>query len=212
MFVAMPVHGGVQPESMATVFGIILKLRGSSFGEIHNCAIIEQARAELVALFLESKEKEILFIDSDISFHPIVAVKLQQAKGDVVSCSYRRRMAPFDWSYKNNGNVSLSNMEKRVVDDIRIVSIDYNGLGCCLIQRHVIEKLILLHPELNYESDSGKERHHLFECGIREKEGKRIFISEDYAFFERVRAAGFRTECLLDAPIKHGEILDQLTL
>ena len=209
MFVAVPVNGIWWPASVLTVMQVVARA-GGTFSLERDNPWIDRARANCVNDFLLTNEPELLFIDSDTWFDPEIVTTMQAAKADVITCTYRQRNPPHKFVAATLGGgkdvpTELRNSPVRMVDGKRVVEIERDGLGCCLIQRRVIEKLCV--PELEYVStDSGRRAWNLFEYGITEVDGVRRAGAEDRAFFKRVRDAGFKVECLIDATIVHGGI------
>lgn len=204
MFVAVPVVGSLWPLAAANAFRVA-SMYGGQFSIKPDMPWIDQARAELLGAFRTTTETEILFIDSDIWFDAEIVAIMRAAKADVITCTYRKRHAPFPFvAAAVNGHPKRS--PTRMVDGKRVIEIERDGLGCCLIQRRVINALCV--PELEYVSnEDGKARWNLFEYGITvEEDGKRRAGQEDRAFFKRVREGGFKVECLLDATITHAGI------
>jgi hypothetical protein len=217
MLVAMPVHGGVSPATLQTILGLLGTGQGGAYADVRDCPWLDMARAELVGLFLESTHQELFFIDADIAFHPGLVATMRAAKADVICASYRKRNPPHDFTARmlpglggRGGDVTLRESPMREAAGARIIEIAGDGLGCCLLQRHVLEELTRRHPELRYVSRAGKDRCNLFEYGVREIEGVRRAGEEDHAFFTRVAAAGFKVECVLDAVVAHGPFVGSL--
>lgn len=171
---------------------------------VADCPWIDIARAELVGRFLDGKETELLFIDSDIWFDPKIVATMRAAESDVITCTYRKRSPPHQFVAALHGKKHPKEVECRRVDGCHVIEIERDGLGCCLIQRRVIEKMCT--PDLSYTSETGQQGWNLFEYGLIEEDGVRRLGHEDKAFFQRVRAAGFKVECLMDAVIVHGGV------
>lgn len=206
MFVAFPVHGTLWPASALTAFSVATRYHGQ-FSMERDCPWIDRARAELAGVFLETKEEELFFIDSDVWFEPEIVATMQAAKSDVITCTYRQRNPPHQYVAALQNGKHPREASTRMVNGKRVIEIERDGLGCCLVQRRVIEAMCT--DALSYVSDSGKPRWNFFEYGISEIDGVRRAGAEDRAFFKRVRDAGFKVECLIDAVIVHGGIPGQ---
>jgi hypothetical protein len=205
MFVAFPVHGTLWSQSMDTVVSLIVRFPGQ-YARVNGSAWIDMARAELVGQFLESAEQEMLFVDADSWFDVSIVDVMRAAKADVITATCRQKNPPHQFVARAVGGHPKKS-PTRFVDGARVIEIDGDGLGCCLIRRHVIEKLCELHPELAYVTYQNRQRCNLFEYGIYTDDlGVRRAGQEDRAFFDRVRAAGFRAECLMDATVVHGGV------
>lgn len=205
MFLAFPVHGVLWPQAMLTA--ITLVSRGATFG-MHGGPWLDQVRSELVGLFRETKEELCLFQDADVWFDASLVDSMIEAGSDVITCSYRKREPPHEYVARALGRTHPKDAPTRsLAGGRRVVEIARDGLGCCLVRRRVVETLYEKHVDLRYLSDAGQWRCNLFEYGIRtDAQGVRRAGAEDRAFFERVRAAGFKVECLADATVMHGGI------
>jgi hypothetical protein len=203
MFVAFPIHGVLWPQSMATVIQTIV--RGGTL-RMEGSAWLDQVRSELVGQFLETREQQLLFIDADNWFETSTVDTMIAAEADIITASYRKRLPPHQFvAVPIGGHPKKSPI--RMVNGARVIEIERDGLGCCLIQRRVIEALYEKHPELEYSNDAGRPRRNLFEYGVfTDQNGVRRAGQEDRAFFKRVRDAGFKVECLVDATIVHGGV------
>jgi hypothetical protein len=210
MFVAFPV-GILWPESMDCVMAVC-----SRYGGIY-CRMtlpwLDMVRSELVGEFLGSKKEELLFIDADNWFGLDVVESMRLAHADVITATYRKRSPPHQFvvRVKQPKLAPMRMVEgKRFGSEVegrRIIVVDGDGLGCCLIRRHVLEKLWASHPELEYANEAGALRRNIFEYGIfRDEDGTPRAGQEDRAFFERVKGAGFKIECLADATVFHGAV------
>jgi len=211
MFVGLAIKDNAHPMTMAGTIAP-LQAKGARLGMHRGCAWIDIARSEVVAQFLESQETELLFIDSDVYFDPDLVAAMQAADGDLITCTYRKRLPPYAFAAMPLG-AQVPHIRRwfeaprRVVGRKRFVEIESNGLGCTLIRRRVLERLIERHPELVYISDEGKPRYWLFQPFVApDADGIPRPAGDDRAFFLRARAAGFTVECLIDATIFHDGI------
>jgi len=211
MLIAIPSYIGVSPKTMLTVVNVSTRY-GGQISTVSDCPWIDQARSELVGQFLDSSQEELLFIDSDVSFDVSLVEGMKECKSDIVTVSYRRRVQPFHWSLTPlTQQMKIKDSPMRNTDGgLRVIEIMSDGLGCCLIQRAVIEKMTENYPNLIYFTDEFKKRVNLFQHGVGVIDGKPSFIGEDRMFFARARASGFKVECLVDATIHHGQITDSL--
>jgi hypothetical protein len=202
VFVAFPIHGVLWPQSMGAAIQALV--RGGTF-RMEGSPWLDSVRSELVGQFLETKEDILFFIDADNWFGQEVVDGLLAAKGDVVTATYRKREPPHQYVVAPIGWPKPP--MRKLQDGRRLIEIERDGLGCCLIRRHVIERLWESHPELAYVSPAGAKRRNLFEYGIyTDSDGIRRAGQEDRAFFKRVRDAGFKVECLIDATVMHGGV------
>lgn len=145
---------------------------------VFNCAWIDTARAILVSNFLRTRCDYLFFRDQDIDIHPGVLLRmlnrLMLSQSDIIVAPYHvREEVPIRW------DTGWDKQGKLV----------HAGLGCCLIQRHVIEDLwSRYHDELDFMQD-GAECVDLFRkiFGPRNAGGERDLLKEDHSFFWRIR-------------------------
>lgn len=204
MFVAFPIHGVIWPQSMATAMSLLA--RGGTF-RMYGSPWLDEVRSELVGQFLESREEELFFLDADnwVAGDLISIVEtMRAANADVITCTYRKRTPPHSWVVRVNPKTA----SVREVDGKRVMTVDGDGLGCCLIRRRVLESMRdRYREELAYVNEGGADRVNLFEYGVwKDVKGIRHPGQEDRSFFERVWTAGFRPECLVDATVIHGSV------
>jgi hypothetical protein len=212
MFLGIPVREGVLPETMVTVLGLLSKFPGSVLGIVQGCPWIDIARTEVLAQFLASDQAELLWLDADVSFEASVVETMRAAKADVITASYCKRKPPHSFNVRTLRGEHPSEAPRRMVGTARVIRIESDGLGCCLVQRHVVERLIARHPELHYVADNGEARHWLFQpfVAVDAVDGRRLPACDDKAFFLRALSAGFEVECLVDATVRHEGIAGRL--
>ena len=153
---------------------------------ISGSSIITRARNALVDRFMKSDCTDLLFIDADINFKPHDVLRLLALSGDkdVVCGAYPRRGGKTsfftDIDYDDAGQVTF---------DDGLLRVRRVGTGFMLIRRHVLEKLIELHPEWRYHVDT-EDTHHYAVFDF--KATPQGYTGEDYLFCDRVREAGFK--------------------
>lgn len=212
MFVGMPVRDGVHPLTMAGTVTPILHGFGGVLGTVIGSPWVDLARTDLVSQFLATREQELLFVDADIYFDPAIVETMRAACADVLTCTYRKKIAPHAFNLNPLGNQQphirrLREASMRLVGGARVIEIESDGLGCTLIARRVIEQLIKKHPELEFVAKDGTRKSWLFQPFIApDADGLPRPAHDDRAFFLRARAAGFKVECLIDATIFHDGI------
>jgi hypothetical protein len=223
MFVGLAVRDQVHPLTMAATVSPVLQRYGGQLGLEIGCPWIDIARTNLVARFLASAEELLMFVDADVWFEPSVVQSMIDARADVLTCTYRKRSPPHDFCLRPLGNQEpharrLVESPLRIAEmplgDVparraiaRVLEIESDGLGCTLIRRHVIEKMVWDHPELRYVDDDGTDRYWLFQPFVAtDPDGIARSAGDDKAFFLRARGSGFKVECLIDATIFHDGI------
>ncbi len=137
-------------------------------------ALIDRARNHLAQQMLDHpmKATHLFFLDSDIVPEPDTLTRLLAHKRPIVSGVYRRRLFPHEPMAFVKKKNELSPIALRKGGGM--VSVDYVGGGCLLIERKVFEKL--------------KSPWFLNEW----KEGR--YLSEDFYFCEKAREVGFKIE------------------
>ena len=177
-----------------------------------NESLVTRARNTCVAVFLKGEYTHLLFVDADIEFEPECIRRLLSRDRDVVCAPYAQKY--IKWHLLKDdafiAEVNRQGATGRTVDDLKKMMMTYNihwktvppvvadgftevdraATGFMLIKRTVFTRLMAACPELKYESDDLGENHisdHLwlfFDCLV-DKRNK--YLSEDYAFCERVR-------------------------
>jgi hypothetical protein len=156
-----------------------------------------------------------LCFDDDISADAETIVEMLSADADCILATYAQRMPPHRITVHTlEGRDPRTVPTRRTSKGGRILEVASGGLGCALVRRRVVETLCERHRELVFE-DGATTHVKIFEEDIVDLDGQRRSVGEDVAFYGRVRAAGFKVECLADATINHdgtianlGEILD----
>lgn len=156
-------------------------------------ALLGRARSREASYFLESDCDVFLAVDDDIQFNPDDAIKLCKEANErksivAATCVIKREEQPWIASKP------LENSPPIVFEEnSEPVEIKWAGAGMVAVHRSVFEGMIkhfnmpLLHPtDLRF--------YYFFDTMIweHEKLGK-MLLSEDWAFCERAREAGFKT-------------------
>ncbi len=179
------------------------------------CTLLALARSVQATRFLASGCGWMLFIDDDISAAPDTVLEMLAADADCILATYAQRLPPHRLTvHLVEGRDPRQAPMRRTPSGARVIEVASGGLGLALLRRRVVEAVAAAHPELSF--DDGGQRHvKIFEEQILDLAGQRRSVGEDVAFFARVRAAGFKVECLADATINHdgtmanlGEFLD----
>ena len=202
LFIGIPCHDGrlnvktafnlvqLMPEAMRLGVGVTLS-------DISNCSIITLARNSLVAEFLKTDCTELLFIDSDVIATPADILRLMAQSGDkdITAGAYPRRardkkfFTDLYWTEDDNLEFDGSLMRVKRV-----------GTGFMLIQRHVIEKMVEMHPEWSYKNKpTGERMAALFDFDIVDDQ----YVGEDYLFCDRATQLGFKVHIDVDISLPH---------
>jgi len=193
---ATPMYGGKCEHAF---FRSCLELRGflvsegvnHDFYTLWNESAVHRARNQCVKAFLETDYEYLMFIDGDIEFTIDDIGRLWNLDADVAVGCYRMKSddAPYA-AWKDGKLLSLENLPKEPFN------VDYAGTGFMMIKRRVIEGLCSL--EKQYEGKEGF-MYQLFDFPLRDG----VELSEDYAFCEDARNAGFKVVMHPDVKLQH---------
>lgn len=203
VFIAVPVYGGVSALTMGCILQVLNSGLPAQLSIYPDCALVTLARSELLASFLHSDCTHLFFIDTDISFNPMLVRQMAESGKDVVANAYVGRHPPYDPMINL---VSPYNLVKGA-NGSKMLEIHSTGLGCCMVSRKAAEETCKLFPELEYQSAHGHNAWALFLEAIRPAPPDNIlkFMGEDIMFFFRLREAGFPAFTMVDATITHSK-------
>lgn len=181
---------------------------------------ITRARNTLTAMFLASDCTHMLFIDADIDFSSedifsLIRVMDAHPQCGIVGGAYPRRMI----NWRNVARAVEMGLAKDNPEDLARYSGDFAlhflhpdqnfkmtdlvelsrlGTAMMLIRREVLEGMRAAMPELVFRPDPAERQAHgigdlepAFFCPLIDPETQAL-LSDDYAFCQRVRDAGFR--------------------
>jgi hypothetical protein len=210
MFIATPAYREPSDATKRTAEGIYAN-HGGVWRIVAGCPWVGNARSELAGNFLDSGESHILWLDADVAFAPEVVYRMRSLDLPLVTCAYPKRLRPTEFAARR-----IDGARPRFHNDRRVIALESDGLGCCLVQRHVIAVLDANASwRHRYVNEAGKHHSHIFAHDTQLLDGVRRLDGEDNAFFHRARSLGFGVECLIDETIFHdghpgnlGETLD----
>jgi len=191
-------------------------------------SLVTQGRNLCVSDFLnhEHNYEHMLFIDSDIDFEFDTIMKMIEADKDVIACPYPMKNYDVDKAWKRlketdmvktkedllaNGLMYPMKVKdkKNIKVDKGIMEVTHAPTGCMLIKRHVLEKMIKNHPELEIFQPTiinGKEikRENFFNLfdTLHDIKTKRYF-GEDFGFCQRWRDMDGKIYALVTEYITH---------
>jgi len=221
LFLAAPIFGGVMHfgfhQSICNLIGLCMT-HGVFMGQkyVGNDSLVPRARNRLVAHFLESDCTDLLFVDSDIAFHPEDALSLLAYDQPIVGGIYSRKQVDWDrisraakagvppdrlhyfgtvpvLNWMNPGEIKLDELHE----------VKHIGTGFLRIRREVFESMmskIGIGMSFDYSGDEscfqGKIGYDFFPSGPDQRfelgTGKRQYLSEDWFFCERARECGYK--------------------
>ena len=169
-------------------------------------SLITRGRNTLLATFLDKPTAtHLMFIDADIGFEYADIERYLAFDREVVAGLYPLKQfnwtpavldravagEPMSTSVLNYVGVFCEGAALRSEDGF--VTGKYAGSGFMMIKRTAIERLIAAYPESHYRSAHNQARpsenlYALFDTLIHPETGE--YLSEDYAFCHRLRAAG----------------------
>jgi hypothetical protein len=163
-----------------------------------NCPVLPVARNTLVSMFLSDPEAtDLFFLDYDVGFDPLAAVKLLQREEDIIAGAYRVKTD--DWMEyscvpkQRDGRVVGKTISTE--PPLAIVEADFLATGFMRIKRGVFERLKEAYPQMKYRENVVKtmnrkieEAWDFFGMGIDDTRDR--YTTEDYMFCKRWRDIG----------------------
>lgn len=202
-----PVRGGISPGYVRTVLQLArmqdteLELPYEFESVQTQSSDVVRRRSQFVRHFLESDCTHLLFLDADVEVSP-QAIRGMLATGKDVVCTPYPMRDHLDWgmaampgadpayaearAYRYAVTGAPSPIPPEKLEDGSLVEVDTMPLGCALISRDCLEKMVdFYRAELTYEDRIGPERWvptvALFQLRVCEAK----LLSEDQSFCER---------------------------
>ena len=212
VFLATPCFGGMVTQGyMQSVVGLISQAGLDGYDVtlalLGQDALITRSRNTLLAHFMaHATTTHILFVDSDISFNPLLPGKFLASGKDVVAASYPlktlywdtqaiRRLqegeSPETAGLRYVGELCQGTAAMRDGD---LATATFVGTGFLLVSRSAVTQLIKAFPETRYQKvhaypDIQTKQHDpyaLFDCTIDPI--SKTYLSEDFTFCQRWRS------------------------
>lgn len=157
----------------------------------------------MAAAFLRSGADTLAFLDADIGIRGDDFVKLVRLDKPIRGAAVNVKTLDHAESlsvYKDGRRLTRREMlETETLDGT--VDVDYLGGSVMLIERDVVDILVRKHSELLYTDPITGEGCHLFHEIVEDG----FLLSEDYAFCQRARHAGFTIGCDPTVIVSHFE-------
>lgn len=195
--IAIPVLGGVPPEHPVWLSAIVADLRSREVNvEVYyrpGDAMICRARNAIAARFLRGGADLLFMLDSDIHIPSDAIDALRRWNVPVVGLDYRQR------------SDEVRSASVVVKGEGGLVPAHYLATGAMLIRRTALEAMIeykRAHGDYNlpeFDDEKGHTTHGFFVPFVTHGYD-RTYLSEDWAFSERLRTAGI--EVFLDTTIR----------
>ena len=225
IFVATPMYGGqnhglymkacLDLQGLCMQYGIQIK-----FSFLFNESLITRARNYLVDEFIHRSEcTHLLFIDSDINFHPQDVVAMLALDKDVIGGPYPKKAIKWravKGAIAKNPDIEPQLLEKvagdfvfnpvkgtsqfNVTEPLDVLEI---GTGFMMVKREVFAKMTEEYPTIRYKPDhvgqanfdGSRYIHAFFDTVIDTKDsitggGSDRYLSEDYMFCQMWRKMG----------------------
>src|SRR5210317_2528151 len=229
IFVAIPCHSEISIHTCQSL--LVLKQECMQKGmlvsfSLMKSSLVQQGRNLLVSEFINDSMKYdyLLFIDFDIDFQASTIFKMIEKDKDLIACPYP--MKTFDWNKSwrrlNDEKIDQAehlqksgftfpikvNNKNEITVTNGVMELSHAPIGCMLIKRSVIEKMIKHYPELKINQPTivnGKEVfkpnfYNLFDC-LHDPKTKE-FYGEDFGFCKRWTDMGGKV---------HAYVLDYIT-
>lgn len=215
LLIAIPVYGGMcYADFMMSVFNLVQQLHKNNIKHeiklIQNESLISRARNGFVAMFMDNfNYSKLLFLDSDLIFSPETILRMIKEDKGIIGAIYPKKA--INWSkVKHYSDKDEMELQARATDmnynfkyynksQVKIVNgfAEVNDLatGCMLIDKRALSIIINKNRETNYINHcSGYGNsdcfYDLFGTGVKEIDGKKIYLSEDYWFCYLARECG----------------------
>ena len=153
-------------------------------------SVLPRARNTLVDAFLESDGTHMFLIDADTVFTADDLIRMicwATAKDVVTGIVPKKQEMPHvfaTWPHWKNGAEGLHTHDPK----LPLIQLDRIGMAFTCVQRHVLEELVLIHPELQYEDQQGGKTHTaLFDFVLKDRK----YLGEDYVFCDHLTSAGY---------------------
>jgi len=180
-----------------------------SFTFLPGESLIQKARNELLKLANSMKDLDcILFIDADMFWDPLDAIRLMNHEEDIVGGVARRR-DPFTESFNvriNNGQINMTKSG--------LIEVDSVGTGFLKMSKKAISDLINSSPTYSFNNIKEDQIASVFEIQIKDGE----LYSEDYIMCHKWKELGNKVYVDPSANIGHiskinikGDFLTYLT-
>lgn len=168
-----------------------------------NDALIQRSRSRSASDFLRSDAQVFVQIDGDIAFNPVDVLKIAEKAFEygVIGGAYVKRM-------QEKTELAIRTWkptEIRFTDDEEPVEVEFLSGGFYAVHRRVFETMLRTHARELPLCHAKDMAFYPFYADKLYTEGENtIFLSEDWAFFQRAREAGFPS--YVDPTVRLGHV------
>lgn len=215
IFVAVPSYRGIsEDEAKERCAEKSMVAAGHTVGlaVLCGCALLDFARAELVAAFMQSQMELLLCMDDDLSIDGasiLAMLELMSGRGPAGAPSCRVLCAPY--RLRSGTCNFFSILPTSAPDAYRLAECLWTGLGCVLMTRAVVEILYAKNARLCFPSEiaPGHAAVGVFNSMVVDAaqysgaSGAGLFLGDDRAFSHRLRLAGITIHAYVDARTTH---------
>lgn len=192
LYIAVPAYtGDVRVETAQALVGAYAALTAVGVdvrvGFNLGCPYLDHARNILVTAFLKSDATDLLFVDADVGFDPVAAVRIAQATRPFIAGIYPKKSDEPAWPVQFDVD-ELYGDEDGLVEAVSVPT------GFLRLNRAVFDHL----PHDDY-TDSGEAYRGFFSSGIRA--GR--YVGEDNQLCDDWRAVGGRVFIIPDLAFTH---------
>lgn len=166
-------------------------------------ALIQRSRSRSASDFLKTDAQVFVQVDSDIAFSPLDILKIAEATftHDIVGGAYTKRM-------QEKTQLALRTYNPTVIEfteQAELTEVEYLSGGFYAVHRRVLEKLLKTHAdELPLCHAKEDAFYPFFHDKFKVLDDNTLMLSEDWAFFERCREAGYK--CYVDPSVRLGHV------
>jgi len=167
---------------------------GYAMDVIPGDAFVDHSRNLIAHRFLKGGFRDLLFVDADVSFHPLDAAKLCQAEPELVCGLYRMK------TDKEVYPARIHEPLETHPSDPDLIRLLWGPAGFMRIRASVFEKMIEKWPDDWYQdSGTGEKVYDFFPAGRRGHSR----ISEDVSFCEKAANVGVKLYAMQGIALQH---------
>lgn len=167
---------------MNLVIGLTQGRIGSEVSFVAGLPYVDMARNNIVAQFMKSDCTDLVMIDADVGVSREDMFALMDSDEDVVCGVYRKKCEEEIYAV-----MLMTDEDKHPINRNGCLLAEGGPTGFMKIRRHVLDRMIAAHPELEYvDYLTNEPRWHLFGAFVKD----RRFYGDDYAFCYRWREMG----------------------